>query len=208
MTDTQVIAVGALLPRELAERAADVLPGAQFRDVFGIIIGRKALTARQAADAVFGRSPFWIRGLMGARNLIVAPFGLKRPRRFAKPDKSRVGAFPILEESADRLLAGLDDRHLDFRVIVEVKANHGTNLVTVTSLVCTHNLLGRLYLGCVAPFHRRIVPALLRRLAGVDAQDCGMTSRAMRNELRCTLPYHQRIPPRDHPDRSCITEEI
>ena len=37
--------------------------------------------------------------------------------------------------------------------------------VTATTLVKTHNWLGRTYLAIIMPFHRLIVPALLRQVA-------------------------------------------
>ncbi len=36
--------------------------------------------------------------------------------------------------------------------------------ISATTLVETHNLLGRLYLAIVKPFHRMIVPAMLAQL--------------------------------------------
>ena len=37
--------------------------------------------------------------------------------------------------------------------------------VTATTLVLTHNLLGRTYLAIILPFHRLIVRAMLRQVA-------------------------------------------
>ena len=72
-----------------------------------------------------------------------------------------IGLFPVLSETPDRLIAGFDDHHLDFRVIVDVGEE-----VTATTVVKTHNLFGRLYLAVVLPFHRVIVRHLLRRAFG------------------------------------------
>ena len=60
------------------------------------------------------------------------------------------------------MLLGLNDKHLDFRIVVDV-VPIGTQQrhVTATTLVRTHNLLGRAYLAAVLPFHRVIVPVLL-----------------------------------------------
>jgi hypothetical protein len=41
--------------------------------------------------------------------------------------------------------------------------------ITVTTLVRTHNRLGRIYLALVLPFHRVIVPAMLAQ-AGRDCR--------------------------------------
>jgi hypothetical protein len=53
---------------------------------------------------------------------------------------------------------------LDFRVVVDVTPPGGVRQVTATTLVKTHNRLGRTYLAIILPFHRRIVPALLRQI--------------------------------------------
>ena len=54
---------------------------------------------------------------------------------------------------------GLDDRHLDFRLAVDVTAlDERRREVVATTLVQTHNRLGRTYLAVILPFHRRIVP--------------------------------------------------
>ena len=60
---------------------------------------------------------------------------------------------------------GFNDRHLDFRLIVDVTPSGEARQVTATTLVRTHNRLGRLYLAIIMPFHRLIVPAMLRRVA-------------------------------------------
>ena len=36
--------------------------------------------------------------------------------------------------------------------------------VTATTLVRTHNLLGRTYLAMVMPFHRRVVPGVMMQI--------------------------------------------
>jgi Protein of unknown function (DUF2867) len=65
----------------------------------------------------------------------------------------------------ERLVAGFDDKHLDFRVVVDVAAADHGRRVTATTLVLTHNLLGRAYLTVILPFHRLVVRALLRQVA-------------------------------------------
>ena len=63
---------------------------------------------------------------------------------------------------------GYDDKHLDFRIAVDVAKLEGARRqITATTLVRSHNHLGRLYLAAVLPFHRVIVPAMLTR-AGED----------------------------------------
>ena len=72
----------------------------------------------------------------------------------------RLGLFPVVSQQPDRVVLGFDDRHLDFRLVVDAPGNGD---VTGTTLIRTHNLLGRIYLAIVLPFHRIIVPAMLRR---------------------------------------------
>ena len=62
-------------------------------------------------------------------------------------------------------MAGFNDKHLDFRLVVDVAAAGATRNVTATTLVLTHNWLGRAYLALILPFHRLIVPAMLRKVA-------------------------------------------
>jgi Protein of unknown function (DUF2867) len=75
------------------------------------------------------------------------------------------GIFPVLSESPNRLVAGFNDRHLDFRVVVDVTPSDQGQRVTATTLVLTHNLLGRAYLAIIMPFHRLVVRAMLRQVA-------------------------------------------
>jgi hypothetical protein len=71
----------------------------------------------------------------------------------------------VLSERPDRLVAGLDDKHLDFRVVIDVASTADEQRVTATTLVLTHNLLGRAYLTIILPFHRLIVRNMLRQVA-------------------------------------------
>ena len=70
-----------------------------------------------------------------------------------------------MSEKPDRLVAGFNDKHLDFRLVVDVATSGVTQQVTATTLVLTHNWLGRTYLAVIMPFHRLIVRALLRQVA-------------------------------------------
>jgi hypothetical protein len=142
-----------------------LLPGAQFVDAYAIAVDDAALDARRAAERMLGRSPRWIGALLGLRNYLVAPFGLKTPVP-GRAAANTIGAFPVVSESPDRVVAGFNDRHLDFRVVVDVVAGAGGRRVTATTLVLTHNRLGRTYLAIILPFHRLIVPSMLRQIAG------------------------------------------
>ena len=138
------------------------LQGAQFIDAFGIVIPGAGLDARAAAERALGRSPAWATALLVLRDRLVSPFGLKRSGALSKLD--RIGIFPIVSETPDRMILGFDDHHLDFRVIVDVASTEGGPRVTATTVVHTHNRLGRIYLAVVLPFHRQIVRAMLDQI--------------------------------------------
>ena len=94
----------------------------------------------------------------------VRPEDIRRPSGTGAADI--IGIFPVLSETPDRLVAGFNDKHLDFRVVVDVATSGQGRRVTATTLVLTHNLLGRTYLAIILPFHRLIVRAMLRQVAG------------------------------------------
>jgi hypothetical protein len=143
-----------------------LLDGAQFADAFRIDVKRGALDARHAAVLMTGRTR-WIKALLRLRNLLAAPFGLKTSGETEKPRRETIGMFPILAEAPDRLVAGFNDKHLDFRLVVDVAGSNSdsSQQITATTLVKTHNLFGRIYLAIILPFHRLIVPAMLRKIA-------------------------------------------
>jgi hypothetical protein len=142
-----------------------LLAGAQFVDAFSLEVDGRTLDARKAAERIFARSPGWIDALLRLRNMIVAPLGLKTSAANEARSREVIGLFPVLSETPDRLVAGFDDKHLDFRVVVDVATFPGNQQVTATTLVLTHNLLGRTYLAIIMPFHRLIVPAMMRQMA-------------------------------------------
>lgn len=142
-----------------------LLAGAQFADAFGLDIDGRPLDARQAAERMMGRAPRWIDVLLTLRNILVAPFGLKTSGAVATAPRDMIGIFPVISQTPDRLVAGFNDSHLDFRVVVDVAAQGAGQQVTATTLVRTHNRLGRTYLAIILPFHRLVVRTMLGQVA-------------------------------------------
>jgi hypothetical protein len=108
---------------------------------------------------------------MRLRDTLVAPFGLKTaPRHLTSPQTrlfqpgNRVGIFRVYQRSAEEILMGDDDRHLDYRVSVLVRQQADQRWATVSTVVRYNGWLGRAYFLPVRPFHRLIVPALLRQM--------------------------------------------
>jgi hypothetical protein len=144
-----------------------LLAGAQFADAFRIDVNGAGLDARQATVLITSGSPRWVEALTRLRNMLVAPFGLKTSGETEIPRRETIGLFPVLAETRDRMIMGFNDKHLDFRVVVDVvpPGSVPSQQVTLTTLVKTHNRFGRIYLATIMPFHRLIAPALLRKIA-------------------------------------------
>ncbi|WP_035671285.1 DUF2867 domain-containing protein [Bradyrhizobium liaoningense] len=144
--------------------AGTVLTGAQFIDAFRVEVGAAALNAREACTRMVLHGPRWIDALLRLRNILVRPFGLKTSGEGAPAPSGLIGLFPVLSETPERLVAGFDDSHLDFRIVVDISGNAASRQVTSTTLVRTHNLLGRTYLALIMPFHKLVVRNMMGRI--------------------------------------------
>jgi hypothetical protein len=77
--------------------------------------------------------------------------------------------FPVLAVEANELIVGANDSHLDFRIAVVHRQRRETPTnqkeVVLASVVRCHNRTGKLYITLIAPFHRLVVRAMLKRAA-------------------------------------------
>jgi hypothetical protein len=144
--------------------ANSLLSGAQFIDAFSVTRDAAPLTARQAAERMLGHSPRWVELLMSLRDMLVTPFGLTTAKSARHASVDKIGIFPVLSETPERLIAGFNDSHLDFRVVVDVAAAGAGQRVTATTVVLMHNWLGHIYLTVIKPFHRLVVRSMLKQL--------------------------------------------
>ena len=132
----------------------ETLPDADFIDEKTVTLPGQ-MTAQQAHDHLFAHAPQWMDGLMRLRNAIVRRLGLV---------EVEVGQFPVVFCSHQKIILGLDDRHLNFRISIQVLRHSDTSTETaVTTLVKINSLLGRIYLTMVLPFHHAIVRSMLTR---------------------------------------------
>ena len=115
-----------------------------------------AMPVRDAA-LVITDFPYWARFLLLIRRIVTTPLGLDNDGPVAD---DRVGIFPVESETATELIAGFDDKHLDFRVSV-LSHDHKISLAT---WVAPHNLGGRAYLAAIMPFHIAIARNALARV--------------------------------------------
>ncbi len=131
-----------------------------------------AHSALALALHTFTQSPAWVDALMRARNRLVGLFGLKdlgalsqvaankSPQDYQVGD--RVGIFTLRYLSADEVILGDSDKHLDVLVSVCKRPQRDTTQLVVSTVVHVHNRLGRLYMLFVGPAHKVIAPATLR----------------------------------------------
>ena len=153
--------------REIAPNvdAGAVLAGAEFIDAFRVDIGAAAVNAREACTRMVSNEPGWISALVRLRNILVTPFGLKTSGEGAPAPGGLIGLFPVLSETPERLIAGFNDYHLDFRIVVDVAGDVPSREVTLTTLVKTNNLLGRTYLMIITPFHKIVARSMIGGIA-------------------------------------------
>ena len=132
----------------------------------------------EVGKAFFISGPQWGKKMFAFRNKVVGLFGLKTG---ADPDKTqaadhfqcevgeRMGIFTVFEKTENEIILGEDDKHLDFRVSLlldKIQDDKTEKALTISTTVKLHNWLGILYFLPVRPFHRLIVPAMLKNVIG------------------------------------------
>ena len=157
-----------------------LLSGVAFSDAYRLLSMSRILTPSRRRAASWNTRPYGSRGLMSLRNGIASLLSLK-PAQLALHEKqdesSLAGAFPVISRAPERVVLGFDDKHLDFRIVVEsVGVDTQRSQIAVTTLVRPHNLLGRTYLAFVLPFHRMIVPPCLSKPRGHRKQAMNLTN--------------------------------
>lgn len=124
-----------------------------FLDCYSVESNR---SVREAAEIALN-FPDWARVLVKLRNLIVVPLGLSSE---GPEGTNRVGMFPIESETESELVAGFNDKHLDFRISVFSESRK----LFLATWVHPHNIGGRLYLAAIMPFHILIARNALQRV--------------------------------------------
>jgi hypothetical protein len=170
-TDTMVTI--ATVPAPRGSLIAQALPKSHYVDAYRVLVSAATPPDLDTlARAIFAVTPTWVVTLLRLRNALVQPFGLKTaPPTPAGPASSSLqpgavlGIFRVYARGDDELVLGDNDRHLDFRVGILREREGAWTAVTVCTAVCFHSWFGRLYFVPVQPFHRLIVPALMRRAA-------------------------------------------
>lgn len=141
-----------------------------YKDSFAANIpGTQPVSIEQTGSAFFASSPSWVKKLMHIRDSIVRRMGLKTTsHRKNKPQLAfvpgeKAGIFNILDKNDWELILGEDDKHLNFRVSLYLQPPESApQQLVCTTTVHYNNAWGRLYFFFVKPFHRLIVPAILK----------------------------------------------
>jgi hypothetical protein len=153
----------SVLSRELIERA-------YFRDSYRVPLSRGELVIVDIFFRIFAYHPLWMKLLLIVRDKVASLVGLDASTaseilhvgikdRYVIGEK--IGVWPIFWLSEDEVVAGRDNKHMDFRLSV-LKVRDGDRTSVVVSTICiVHNLSGKLYLFFVVPFHRYGVRKLM-----------------------------------------------
>ncbi len=156
------------------------------QDSFALDVDAADLPAASASQWLVGmldgfleNRPAGVSRLMGLRNVLVKPLGLRTsplgcpvssllgdsPQRFA-------GRFPVLGQSVDsdgrraQVLLGADDKHLQFRSCVGVEVLPGGRVrFTLGTRVCNRNRFGHLYMRLIDRTHRRYAAPTMLSMA-------------------------------------------
>jgi hypothetical protein len=153
----------SMLDRELMQHA-------YFRDSYRVPLSRRELGIVDIFLAIFAHHPLWMKLLLIVRNKVASLAGLDAPAaseilhveikdRYAVGEK--IGVWPIFWLSEDEVVAGRNNKHMDFRLSV-VKVPDGDRTSVVVSTICrVHNLSGKLYVFFIIPFHKYGVRKLM-----------------------------------------------
>jgi len=142
-----------------------------YQDCCTVALGVEAPSIDEVIPAFFRATPRWLDGLMELRNRLVKLVGLKTGRLgapvVAPPFQvgQSIGLFRIIALTADEVVFGEDDWHLDFRVSFLVRQTAQGSSLAISTMVRTHNRLGRFYFAVVRPFHRVIAPMMAANTA-------------------------------------------
>ena len=130
---------------------------------------------REVVKSFFSSGPKWIAKLFAFRNKLVGLFGLKTSGKITDRQKvldnfkcekgEKIGLFKVYDKTTDEIILGEDDKHLNFRVSVFIdkhNVNQTDKSLIISTTVKFNNWFGRLYFFLVRPFHKLIVPTILK----------------------------------------------
>ena len=129
----------------------------------------------EIGKSFFASGPKWIDILFSFRNKLVGLFGLKTSEKITDRQKilnnfkcekgEQIGLFKVFDKTNDEIILGEDDKHLNFRVSLFIDQQNESKIdkkLIISTTVKFNNWFGRLYFFPVRPFHKLIVPTMLK----------------------------------------------
>lgn len=131
------------------------------------------LTSIDIAKAFFLSAPKWVDQLFLVRNKLMGAIGLKvagsREEMETALDKftcsqgEQIGLFKVIAANKNEVILGEDDKHLNFRISLLIEEENEENRkFSITTTVKFNNNFGKIYFYAIKPFHRLIVPVMLK----------------------------------------------
>jgi hypothetical protein len=147
-----------------------LIEAAYFWDSYRAPLSRSRANVVDIFFDIFGHHPVWLKILLIVRNRIASFCGLDAPTAseiinpkikssYGVGDK--IGPWPIFSLTDTELVAGRDNKHLDFRLSVLRETDGEIASVVVSTLCTVHNAFGKLYLFFIIPFHKWGVQRLI-----------------------------------------------
>jgi hypothetical protein len=149
-----------------------LINAAYFKDSYCAPLSNPNASVIDIFFGVFGHHPAWIKALLIIRNQVAKLCGLDVPHASeilttnVKPHYAvgdTIGPWPIFSLSDNELVAGRNNKHLDFRLSVLKTADDRGGNVVVSTICSVHNVYGKLYLFFITPFHTWGVQLLISR---------------------------------------------
>jgi hypothetical protein len=161
-----------LFPDSLIYKAIRV----DYEDVFAIDIpSETVIKPEELVPLFFDVFPKWFMVLMHLREAIAKLIGLKTAHgidieeqlaNFKGEKGESIALFHVFDRTEEEILTGETDKHLDFRLSFFSKPKaKNVYQVSLATTVQYNGGLGKLYFFFVKPFHRLIVPVILKRIA-------------------------------------------
>ena len=147
----------------------DLIERADFRDAYCAPLSRSDLDVVDIFFGIFAQRPGWMNLMLIARNKVASLAGLEVPTtleilNMEKRDRyfvgEKIGPWPIFFLGSDELVAGRDNKHMDFRLSI-MKVHDDRPSVVVSTLCKVHNKFGQYYLSSITPFHKSGLRRLL-----------------------------------------------
>jgi hypothetical protein len=136
---------------------------AYFKDSYSVPLTHAEFSPTLLFQHLFNHHPIWVKALLIARNKVAAYCGLdvapaaKIINADTRTDYTvgdTIGPWPIFALTENELIAGRDNRHLDFRLSVLKASANGAPHVFVSTICSVNHWSGKAYLFFIVPFHK------------------------------------------------------